>query len=915
MFAQPELRDEPEAIKRPSRWSPSNWSVQWKVLAIVLVPILLAAGFGGLRIYQSTTAASDLRRTADRASMVRPIENYLATLDGVLLATTDGSISTARTTFDNAHTELKDKLAATDVEPDVKTAVSSLLASGPQLADKVTSSALPIRTLVTTYAPMLLMAEDAIVGSVRLDDRRLLAQAQGLSRAVGARGQMMLETLVIQRGAELPEPELRTSLIALSGTEPSTLFGMAQVLGVASPEAKKLQEEYVRRLNLISDPAVTLVGNGDLLASMKTTDNIADRIIVDVTNTIADGVDEAATAQRNAAIRDAALILGAIILALIIVGLVARSLIRPLRILRRGAMKVAHEDLGREIDEVRAGAEPRPITPIPLHTTEEIGQVAHAVDELHEQAVFLAAEQARLQLQVDDMFETLSRRNRSLVDQQLMLIDQLESNEDDPSRLDSLFKLDHLAARMRRNGANLLVLAGAKPQRDSGEPVTVADVVNAAASEVEDYRRVVVSSAPESVLSGVVAPDVVHLLAELIDNALRYSPPDSQVEVSAAHARDGGLVIEVHDSGLGMTAADLRMANTRLGAGGEVTPFTARHMGLFVVGRLAEQHGLIVRLRSAVAGEANSGTTAGVYVPANLLHSVEPADPVEPVYAEPPLRYPAAPEPRGDEPAGMNGLAYRNGSHPPVTTNGLPQRSPGASGITRHDAPEPEFEPEQEWDAEDEYAEDDYIDEPVDDPADEPAPPSLAKRTPSNTSSFFTARSQASTHAPTNGVSNGVPSAPVNGTNGTANGAPPEPAHPSSPDDSDVIFQRLVSEWLIDPAMITEPFQSANSVWDNGWAAAAHAADAPVETHTEAGLPMRQPGARLVPGSADNPQGRHANGAAHRRDEDDEGVASGAGDWIARDPDAVRASLSSHMGGVRAGRSHARENRHGMESE
>src|SRR6476660_6856066 len=172
---------------------------------------------------------------------------------------------------------------------------------------------------------------------------------------------------------------------------------------------------------------------------------------------------------------------------------------------------------------------------------------------------------------------------------------------------------------MRRNGANLLVLAGAKVPREQADPVPVAALINAAASEVEDYARVVTATVPDSEIAGSVTADLVHLLAELLDNALRYSPPISQVRVSAVHTGNGGLVIEVSDIGLGMTQSDLRVANTRMQSGGEVTPYTARHMGLFVVGRLAQQHGLVVRLRSTIAGEANSGTTAGVFVPSELL--------------------------------------------------------------------------------------------------------------------------------------------------------------------------------------------------------------------------------------------------------------------------------------------------------
>src|SRR6185295_14639014 len=129
--------------------------------------------------------------------------------------------------------------------------------------------------------------------------------------------------------------------------------------------------------------------------------------------------------------------------------------------------------------------------PLPIQTTEEVGQVAHAVDQLHAQALLLAGDEARLRVMVDDMFETLSRRNKSLVDQQLALIDRLERNEEDPDRLDSLFRLDHLATQMRRNGANLLVLAGAKVPREQADPVPVAALINAAASEVDYYTRAV----------------------------------------------------------------------------------------------------------------------------------------------------------------------------------------------------------------------------------------------------------------------------------------------------------------------------------------------------------------------------------------------------------------------------------------
>src|SRR6202158_772609 len=208
--------------KRPSRLSPSNWPVRWKVFAIVLLPLILAATFGGLRIYTSATQAADLRRAADRAEMVPGIESYMSALEAALLAnSTGGDTQSARITYDASRSELQQRLADTDVAPDVRKGVTAMLGGGQALLDKVSSNGIGLRDRVTTYAPILLTGEDAINGSVRVDSESIRAQTLGLSRAVGARGQMMMQQLLVNNGAELPEPELRTSMMTLAGTEPS----------------------------------------------------------------------------------------------------------------------------------------------------------------------------------------------------------------------------------------------------------------------------------------------------------------------------------------------------------------------------------------------------------------------------------------------------------------------------------------------------------------------------------------------------------------------------------------------------------------------------------------------------------------------------------------------------------------------
>src|SRR5947209_3665202 len=520
------------SIKRPPSWSLPNWPVRWKVVAIVALPMVLAMVFGGFRVAGALDDAHRLRLAADRADMVPVITKYMSALDVAVLAiSTGGDADGAKKNYDARKSELESRLHGTDVAPDVSAGIDAMLDGGQALLDNVASNTLGLRARVTTYAPILLTAENAIDGSVRVDNEQIRGQAQGLSRAIGARGQMWMQQVRIARGADLPEPELRTSMMTLAGTEPSTLFGMAEVLGVGSPEAKTLQQQMVTRMALMSDPAQRLVNNPALLHSVQTTDGIAAQIVNDFTAKVTKAVENQAHDRRNAAIRDTVLVLAAIVAALLIV---------------------------------------------------------------------------------------------LLVDQQLSLIDRLERNEEDPERLESLFRLDHLAARMRRNGANLLALAGAQSSRgDQRTTVPLSSVIHAATSEVEDYRRVETSMVPDCMIAGAVSGDIVHLLAELIDNALRYSPPASPVRVSAGFRGDGAVLLQVVDVGLGMTDGDRRIANMRLRAGGEVSPDSARHMGLFVVGRLADRHGISVRLRSSSVEDARSGTTAEVYLPSTVLVSAE----------------------------------------------------------------------------------------------------------------------------------------------------------------------------------------------------------------------------------------------------------------------------------------------------
>ncbi|WP_410673855.1 ATP-binding protein [Amycolatopsis sp. cmx-4-68] len=345
-------------------------------------------------------------------------------------------------------------------------------------------------------------------------------------------------------------------------------------------------------------------------------------ILSDQVKALSDAVGAQTNTARSDALRDAALVLASLLGALAIALAVARSVVAPIRRLHAAAIETARRRLPDTIERIRGGEDVdwRATAPIPVDSEEEIGQLARAFDDMHRQAVRLAVgEQAEMRIQVSEMFMTLSRRSQSLVELQLSVIEDLEADEQDPQRLSDLFRIDHIATRLRRNGENLQVLAGGRPVRRDVGPVATVELLRAATSEVKDYQRVTLGNAPRGSVQSEAAADVVHILAELLENAIRSSPPDEQVVLTADRGFDGGVLIEVVDVGLGMTREDLDAANARLAAGAAVSPETTRRMGLFVVSRLAASHGITVRLRPTTTRTASAGITASVHVPGVLI--------------------------------------------------------------------------------------------------------------------------------------------------------------------------------------------------------------------------------------------------------------------------------------------------------
>ena len=260
------------------------------------------------------------------------------------------------------------------------------------------------------------------------------------------------------------------------------------------------------------------------------------------------------------------------------------------------------------------------MVPVSMGSTDEIGEVARAFDQVHHQAVKLAANEAVLRRSMNAIFVNLSRRSQSLLLRLVKQIDSLEQSEDDPDRLASLFAMDHLVTRMRRHSENLLVLAGHEPARKQAEPVALPDIVRAAVSEILEFGRIAVNVQPEISVAGQSVSDIVHLLAEILENATTFSAGHALVHVTGEALPSGGALINVIDSGVGLPADRLANLNYRLDNPPAVDVSVSRHMGLFAVSHLADRHGVRVRLRQG----GPRGLTALVWIPEQLITRQRP---------------------------------------------------------------------------------------------------------------------------------------------------------------------------------------------------------------------------------------------------------------------------------------------------
>ncbi|OXM48689.1 sensor histidine kinase [Amycolatopsis alba] len=957
---------------RPSRWATGwralvrwrDWSLPVKLSAVTLVPILIALALG-IATIAGQVGRSDGYQRLDRlvalSGQIRTLADGLGrertqSAAGLTAGTVGGTLElgSARADVDTAiplygaaasravqnEPSLNQARDAAAVQLDKLAGIRQRASAGQldpiqavgEYTD-ITTALLALDTALSAGA-----SENVLGGTpAALHDLAVMKEQLSLSQALVsfgiARSSLAPSELDQLRTSELRLADRFTDFKAAASEQQRHEFGSA-VTDDAMENRDRLAKTALGEQGTSSTQAFrTMSAQGWTDAStgvITKVGEVANKFGGETSAVSAELVDDASSGAGLLAV----LLFGAMVLAVAVVFLITRQLLRSLKVLRASALDVAEKQLPDAVRNIQEGrSQGTDVQPVPVGGDDEIGEVARAFDKVHHQALRLATEQASMRTGYSNVFVNLSRRSQSLVQRQLQLIERLERDEEDADQLATLFQLDHLATRMRRNNENLMVLSGAEPGRRSGQPVSATDVVRAAVSEIEQYQRVTVQNPPPVRLVGYAANDLMRLIAELLDNATAFSAPETHVTVATRLVEDGSFGIDILDKGIGMNEAEVAEANARLTEAPNVDLTTSRRMGLFVVGRLASRHRIGVSLHG---GKDIVGVRATVSVPADLVMVPQGGDPgpatgpitqrIAPVPPQQPgglprrqrptngsrpgtpsvpsqggERWPSANDLAGHTKAGTNGHGRPQESRPPsnLEISGTALFSPIPQGETAQPAvqppaPQPRL-PEPE---------------PVAEETAEPAASAPAEDELPSGKELFEAKNSTTLSEWWSQATTPPPAAP-----------PPPTASETTP-----IFDEMLSAWFRSPvpekpaakpaakpavekeepgkkepeeAKAPEPAAEAETTAEQdarNWDFASDKAFRTVQevsqhapsTFTQAGLPRRRKGEQLLPGSAASsvPAAEPATGS----------------DLPVRDPANVRGRLSSFQQGVRRGR-------------
>ncbi|MDA3648280.1 nitrate- and nitrite sensing domain-containing protein [Saccharopolyspora indica] len=652
--------DAPPGATRTKKWWLRNWRLRYKMAAVLLVPTLAALAVGGIRVYDGLTTQTRLSTIVEQVELAQQAADLTHELQrerdfAVVFTTVKGTAGGPKASEDYAAQSRKVDEAVTkltgfegrvgEFSPEVRDSyesamhrVSSLGAlrgtinanfTSPQtlvVYNSVVDNLLQINRTVATAAVNTQVSQTARASEALGRAKEQLAQQRSILLSAALRDRFLTGQTEAMRAADARFEAAYSEFLNSANPEQQALYA-ARVAGAAVDTTEQIEQTAL--ITAERDQAASLGVQAQEWggAAGERTD-----LVRSVEESVLADFHEDATGLADSAwwalIRDSALLALLLIVAFGVAAYIARSMLRPLRTLRYSALEIAQQSLPDAISRVNENpstASQVTVPPVPVHTSEEIGQVARTFDTVNQQALRLASEQALLRNNINDLFVNLARRSQTLVQRQLSLIDRLEQDEQDPDQLSSLFELDHLATRMRRNNENLLILGGTDLTRRMMRPVPLNEVLGAAVSEVEQYARIAVVDTLDLAIQGRVVNDFVHLVAELLENATVFSNPDTEVTVRAAYRRQE-LVIEIRDRGVGIDAEEIDDINERLTRPPEIDVAVSRRMGLFVVGQLSRRHDIRVELQNNDGLEG--GATATVRLSGEFVVQITPDGPM-----------------------------------------------------------------------------------------------------------------------------------------------------------------------------------------------------------------------------------------------------------------------------------------------
>lgn len=565
-------------------------------------------------------SAADVDVEAQRAQTDARVEQLTAALgarpEADQAGTPAAAASSALDALGSARSTATGDAAVTDVVDSYTAVVTPILRLGDDLILNLSTDPATVRALSSVQALTNVVqatsVQDGVIRDALINENLDGGAREAVEGAISAETlwtTRFYETATPQQAEEFDEVASTRSVTTADELRDSILAAAPELPDDATPALWSSSMD--RKLDLLVEATTRAANRADAVGSSDGADARGDLVM--------------------AWLLLLATVAGSALLALA----VYRLVIRPISALAHASQEAAEDLIAAATSDALAD-DPDAVRPLPLPPDDELSDMADAFNSAQETAGSLARQQGSIRGDAQQVFLNFGRRAQNLITRQLGQIDDLESRTDDPDMLSDLFALDHLATRLRRNAEAMVVVAGAESPRPWARPVSVVNVLRAAAAEATDYSRIDVGTVAPGAVAGAAANDVSHLLAELIDNALTYSPPESRVTVAGAPQHGAHYLVTVTDAGLGMPPSQLAKANDAL-AGSSAVPDRRSEppetgggngngsskggarskggFGLHIVQQLAQRHGIAVRLSPSY----HNGIQVSVLLPRTIM--------------------------------------------------------------------------------------------------------------------------------------------------------------------------------------------------------------------------------------------------------------------------------------------------------